>query len=176
MLEERLGTADLHQVVLDALGPGVLWSSPVDGKPLDVDLRPPLPSRLRIYIYNATRPPGGRPAGEHKIQVIVPGQGRGERGNFDLSGDRIVLLMGFVPQERVFVLWDSSAYRDFAWSRNVQVASATVITALAGDIGEQQRRIAGTSVPETVVAARWDHLAEGIRRRLDLTARRLTEV
>ena len=28
-------------------------------------------------MYNATRPPGGRPLGEHKIQLMVPGKGRG---------------------------------------------------------------------------------------------------
>jgi len=42
---------------------------------------PPLPPKLRVYIYNATYLPGGRTMGEHKIQLIVPAQLRGERAN-----------------------------------------------------------------------------------------------
>ena len=93
--ERRLSVAKLHQTFLEALDSAVISHSDVESKPLEVDLKSPLPPKLRMYIYNATYPPGGRTMGEHKVQLIVPGQGRGERGNFDSSGGRIPALVGY---------------------------------------------------------------------------------
>ena len=78
----RDSTDELHRHVIEALGASVLRNSDLAQKPLELDLRFPLPSKVRAYVYNATVPPGGRATGEHKIQLIVPGQARGERGNF----------------------------------------------------------------------------------------------
>src|SRR4051794_5981137 len=84
---ERLPQEELQHRLVSALGPSVVKiHSQMDAKPFEIDLAPPLPHRVRIYIYNATRPPGGRPLGEHKIQLIIPGKGRGERASFD-NGD-----------------------------------------------------------------------------------------
>ena len=74
---ERLSVEDLHRKFIEALNGGVASHSEIGTKPLEVDLKVPLPPRLRVYIYNATYPPGGRTMGEHKIQLIVPGQERG---------------------------------------------------------------------------------------------------
>src|SRR5438309_2343229 len=94
---DRLSVADLHQTFLDALKDLVSSHADIEEKPLEVDLKSPLPPKLRVYMYNATYPPGGRTMGEHKIQLIVPGQERGARGNFDISGGRVPLLVGYRP-------------------------------------------------------------------------------
>ena len=118
----RLPQDELQRRLVAALGVSVLRiHTPLDAKPFELDLAPPLPHRVRVYMYNATRPPGGRPLGEHKIQLMVPGKGRGERASFDHGDGRIVLLIGYAADEDVFILWDAGLYSDFAWSRNVQV-------------------------------------------------------
>jgi hypothetical protein len=166
----------LHKRVLDALPTSNIRShGAIDAKPFELDLLPPLPSRLRIYIYNATRPPGGRPLGEHKVQLIVPGQSRNQRGSFDQSDGRIVLLMGFAAEEEVFILWDAGLYSDFAWSRNVQVKTQTIVKASAGKIGSQERRLrqrTGTII-ETVLAVKARRLSDAIQLRMKLARQRL---
>lgn len=169
---ERLSVADLHQTFLDALGDAVVSHSAIDTKPLAVDFRSPLPPKVRVYIYNATYPPGGRTMGEHKIQLIVPGQARGTRGNFDGSGGRIPLLVGYRPDLRIFILWDAELYVDFAYSRNVQVMPETVFEAFARGIGRQKRHL-WTQNSETVLTADARHLQQAILERQQETLRRL---
>lgn len=176
LLSERVTQAELHRRFVAALGDRVEQHSQLERKPLELDLSPPLPRHVRVYLFNATRPPGGRPTGEHKVQLIMPGQKRGERGRFDQSEGRIVLLAGYAAEEDVFVLWDAGLYPDFAWSRNVQVRAETLIEAAAGKIARQERRLRpgdGDPVTETLVACPPPLLAEAIRQRQDLTRSRL---
>ncbi|NRF88430.1 helix-turn-helix domain-containing protein [Burkholderia gladioli] len=176
-LTERVTQDELHRRIVQALGSsGVRSHSPWDAKPFEMDLAPPLPQRVRVYMYNATRPPGGRPLGEHKVQLIVPGQRRGQRGSFDNGDGRIVLLVGYAAEEDVFVLWDAGLYTDFAWSRNVQVKAETIIQASAGKLATQERQLrppSGRPIVETVLAVKPRSLAEAIVRRMELTRERL---
>ena len=174
----RMRQRELHDTLASALDGQVLRHSDLEAKPLELDLQAPLPSQARMYMYNATRPPGGRPAGEYKVQLIVPDQSPGERGNFDLSDDREAFLVGYAVEEAVFVLWDAGIYRVFAYSRNVQVKSRTILAAFAGEIGLQERVLRprrGVTVRETVVTATADRLDEAIEMRLDLTLKRLLD-
>ena len=176
-LTERVSQTELHRRFLDALAGAVRSHGALDQKPLEVDLVAPLPSRIRLYIFNATRPPGGRPLGEHKVQLIVPGQRRGTRGSFDQSGGQIVVLAGYAAEENVFVLWDAGLYSGFAWSRNVQVKGETLIHASAGKIAEQERRLRpapGNTVTETLLACPPTRLAEALVRRLEITRDRIS--
>ena len=175
-LTERVSQTELHRRFVETLGNSVRSHGGLDRKPLEAELAAPLPSRIRLYIFNATRPPGGRPLGEHKVQLIVPGQRRGSRASFDQSGGRIVLLSGYAAEENVFVLWDAGLYGDFAWSRNVQVKSETLIQATAGKIAEQERRLrpsVGEAVTETLLACPPTRLAEALVRRLEITRDRM---
>lgn len=177
-LTERVPQEEMHCRFAEALSDAVVAFETYDKKPFELDLKAPLPHRVRVYMYNATRPPGGRPLGEHKVQLIVPGQGRDDRGSFDHSDGRIVLLVGYAAEEDVFVLWDAGLYPDFAWSRNVQVKGETIIDATAGKIATQQRQLrppSGRSVVETVVAVKRRNLAEGILKRMELTRQRLLQ-
>jgi len=177
-LTERVSQSDLHHRLVDALGPAVQGHSAWGTKPFEMDLAAPLPRRVRVYMYNATRPPGGRPLGEHKVQLMVPGQERRQRGNFDNRDGRIVLLVGYSAEEDVFIIWDGGLYSDFAWSRNVQVKTETIIQATAGKIGTQQRRLRlpdARPVVETVLAVKPRLLADALVRRMELTRERLSE-
>jgi excisionase family DNA binding protein len=176
-LTERVPQEELHRRLIQALGSKMVRShGSLDAKPFEMDLSPPLPQRVRVYMYNATRPPGGRPLGEHKVQLIVPGQRRGVRGSFDNGDGRIVLLIGYAAEEDVFILWDAGLYSDFAWSRNVQVKSETIIQASAGKLATQERQLrppSGRPTLETVLAVKPRRLAEAIDKRMFLTRERL---
>jgi hypothetical protein len=169
---ERLSIDDLHKTFLNALGAAVASHGDLEKKPLEVDLTSPLPPKLRVYMYNATYPPGGRTMGEHKIQLIVPGQERGERGNFDSSGGRIPLLVGYRGDLGIFMLWDAELYVDFSYSRNVQVKPETVYEAFAQGIGRQKRNL-WSQPTEIVIAADARHLAQAILERQQETIKRL---
>ena len=162
---------DLNASFLSALGDNVLAFSEVDRKPLELDLRSPLPSKVRVYLYTLTDPPGGRSVGEHKIQIIVPGQRKGAAGYFDYSNGRLPLLAGYHQATSVFVLWDATLHEDFSFSRNVQVCGDTVFGALAGHIVRQIRQI--RSGEETVLAALGFNLAPMIAERFALTITRV---
>jgi len=168
----KLSTEELHTMFLKALGASVKSHSDITVKPLEVDLLGQLPPKLRVYLYNATYPPGGRGMGEHKIQLIVPGQARNQRGNFDSSGGRIPLLVGYRPDIKVFVLWDAEMYPDFAYSRNVQVLPETIYEAFAQGIGKQIRRL-GSGHDEIVIAAEECRLGDAILQRQKETLKRL---
>ena len=168
----RFSIEDLHRTFLRALNGFVECHSDLGSKPLEVDFRSPLPPKLRVYLYNATYPPGGRTMGEHKIQLIVPGQERGERGNFDSSGGRIPLLVGYRKDLEVFMLWDAELYVNFSYSRNVQVMPATVYEAFAQGIGRQARNLWSGNV-EIVITADARHLGPAILERQRETLKRL---
>lgn len=169
----RLSQDELHQEFLSTLGDDVIHHTPVKKKPLQADLRPPLPQHVRVYMYNVTSPPGGRPTGEHKAQLIVPGQKRGERASFDHSNGHMVLLIGFSAASEVFILWDAGLHRNFAYSKNVQVKGRKVYEAIAGKIGTQERHLrTGT---EVAITSNRENLREAILLRQEMTIERLVE-
>jgi excisionase family DNA binding protein len=177
-LTARVSQAEMHERLIAALGRRVVRHGRSSDKPLEIDLGGPMPVRIRVYMFNATRPPGGRPLGEHKVQLIVPGQRRGERGNFDHGDERVVLLIGYAAEEDVYILWDAGLYSDFAWSRNVQVKAETIIEATAGKLATQFRQLRpgeGPAIIETLIAAPAERLADAIDTRIQLSRQRLIE-
>jgi excisionase family DNA binding protein len=177
-LTARISQTEMHERLIVVLGKRVLRHGLTSAKPLEVDLGGQLPVRIRVYMFNATRPPGGRPLGEHKVQLIVPGQRRGQRGSFDHGDDRVVLLVGYAAEEDVYILWDAGLYSNFAWSRNVQVKAETIIEATAGKLATQFRQLRpadGPAIVETLIAAPAERLAEAIDTRIQLSRQRLIE-
>lgn len=160
----RLSSYELNQAFVAALGDYVVHIADLHADVLTLELAPPLPERVRVYLFNATNPPGGRPTPEHKIELIAPGQHPGQRGNFDFSEGRSVLLAGKVEDQEIFVLWDASLYRDFAFSSNVQVRTATIQEVQAAHaITTQSRRLHHGD--ETVIVAPSALLADAITMR-----------
>lgn len=138
-------------------------------KPLDLLCRDPLPPRLRAYLFNCTDHPSERNAGDYRIQLRVPGQKRGQRGQFAHVAGVLLLVAGFVSEFDVFVLWDAHAHQNFPNSKGVQVASGTVHRAAIHGLAEQPREVRSAGYREQVIVARADRLVEGVRRRQDLT-------
>ena len=170
----RLRQAELNAVFLQALGGSVSWHNGLDTKPFEVDIDTLYPKRLRVYLYNATYPPGGRTLGERKIQLIVPGQPRGARGDFDNSDGRLVFLVGYESDVEVFILWDAGTYRNFPYSMNVQTNPETIFEAFAGRIAYQtRRRRTPETVDEVVICSPRELLAQAIDERVRLSLARI---
>jgi hypothetical protein len=146
----RLSVKDLHSAFVTDLDDRVTAFSEIGEKPIEVCLLPPM-RPVRAYLFNLTKPPGGRSENEYKIQIILPGQARGSRGNFDFgNGDHFIMLGGYDSAFGVWVFWDAYIYHDFSYSRNVQVLASTLIAAAASGIGRQTRETKNGS--ETVIA------------------------
>lgn len=162
-MTDRLSTTELQDRFVAAIGPAVLIAASTDASgELVVELCRPLPSRVRVYIYNATDPPGGRSAPEHKIQLT--GQRRGERGELDWSGVDLVLLCGYAAEHDVFVFWDAALHIDFAFSKNLQVRTANIQEAAASGARVRQNRRLHTGM-EVVICAPRQTVIEAIEER-----------
>lgn len=172
-----LSAEKLNDRLIAALGVAVREHGPLKKRPLEVDLAPPLPQRIRAYVYTLTCPPGGRPLDECKIQLTVAK--RGQRGSFDDSAGRIPLLLGYSADEDVFVLWDAELMTSFGYSRSVQVKTDAIVEALAGKIARQSRLVQpeakGKRVEMIVLAAQSRRLADAIRLRMEITRARLQQ-
>lgn len=152
-MTDRLSKEELHDRFVAAVAPTALISASTDSAgELVVELRPPLPNRVRVYIYNATNPPGGRSTPEHKIQPILAGQRKGERRNFDWSGVDFVLLCGYVREHDIFVFWDASLHIDIAHSTNLQIKTENVLSAATAGVLVRQDRSLKTG-PEVAICA-----------------------
>jgi len=167
MLEKpkRLRKSDLNKLFIKGLGEKVEWHSDDDGAPLLINLTAPLSLKLRVYLYNCTNPPGGRALDEYKIQIILPGQKRDERGVLDYSDGRMPLLAAYVQEgkEGVFVLWDADKHEDFSYSANMQVKSDAIIGAFYTEIATITRKN-----NERILAVRPKYLYKAIKRRLEI--------
>ena len=164
-----LATSELHEAFLRPFGGRVVRASDSSKKPLSVDLAPPLPRCLRVYMYNLV---GGRPTvrgAEYKAVLRVPGQRVGEYGAFDHGDGRLALVVGYAENLDVFVLWDASLHPRFKNGGNIQVKAATVLNAAALGRSRQNRMLRLANTQETVLACRGDALAEVIHERVLLT-------
>lgn len=162
----KLRKHKLHQLFLEGLGDAVLEHSDINSVPLLINLKPPFPIALRLYIYNCTNPPGGRALNEYKIQIILPGQERGKRASLDYSGGRMPLLAAYACiadkiDDGVFILWDAYKHKDFSYSANMQVKSDAIIKALSSPIAISKR-----SNDEIVISSRPQYLLDAIKYRV----------
>ena len=162
-MTDRLSTTELQDRFVAAVGStAVVAARTGPSGELMVELRPPLPRRIRVYIYNATNPSGGRSTPEHKIQLTS--QRRGGRGSFDWSGVDLVLVCGYAAEHEVFVFWDAALRIDFAYSTNLQVRTENVEAAAASGMRVRQERRLKTGL-EVVICAPSQSVVEAIEER-----------
>jgi hypothetical protein len=174
--------AYLHGRILLGLGDLVRKAPPlaqIRVKPLDLRLSMPLPPKARFYAYLATTHPSERSIGDYRIQVIVPGWGY-DRAYFDRSDGAVPILVGYIPELDVHVLWDADLHDagiGIPYSKGVQVHAATIYRAAAEGMAEQHRTIRGAfrRSGEIVVAVRRSMLVEGLVRRRELSLQALLE-
>jgi hypothetical protein len=162
----------LNEYFVRCLGDSVVRYSDISTRPLDIIASFPEKKRLRVYVFNATNPPGGRPAGEYKITLNLKQQ-PGTRANFDYSGGFLALLVGYVEEYDVFVIWDASRHSNIPLNKNVQVKTETVLNALVEDLSFQERSTKNGL--EIVIAVRPKNLKLAIKKRIDLLLQQVLE-
>jgi len=111
----------------------------------------------RFYLWTVTHVEStDRPLDEFKIQLILPGQARGERGG--LVCDAVpTFLLGYSPDFGVFVAWEARLHANSSYSKTVQVQESLLSEArrtgwavasprtLRGSGGDEEVRVACTS-------------------------------
>ena len=161
-------TARLHQAFLQPLAGTVESSSDIGRKPLLVDLGPPHPPRLRVYLYSLVHGAGERQRREYKIVLRIPGQPVDEYGSFDHSDGRFTILAGYDSTLDVFVLWDAVLHPRFKNGGNLQVRDEVVRKAAAVGSAEQIRRL-GNGSRELALACQSHGLAGALAARVAST-------
>lgn len=161
-------TSTLNAVLLQALGDRVIWHSDPNEKPLCVNLAPPHPPRLRIYMYSLVGGVGTVRPNEYKIVLRVPGQSVRETASFYHTGDRLAIVCGYREDLDVFILWDASLHREFKNGSNVQVRDTTVLEAAASGWAVQERLLASGTI-ELVIACQSFNLIRALDDRLAWT-------
>ncbi len=161
----RLRKYELNNLFITGLGKMVASHSGMNSAPLLIDFIEPFALKLRVYLFNCTNPPGGRALDEYKIQIILPGQKRGQRGVVDYSEGRMPILAAYVQEgeEGIFVLWDADKHENFSYSANMQVKTDVIIQGLYTKVATYTRKNG-----ETILATRPRYLYNAIRMRLEL--------
>lgn len=169
----RFSKEELNGLIIEDLGDRVVWNSGINSKTLLLDLEMPK-RKLRIYVFNCTCPPGGRALDEYKIQMIIEGQSRGERGHINTDNGRIPLIMGYAcpfddDKDGVYIIWDTSFHMEFAYSANLQCYLDPMLQALSEDVVTCYKK----GNREQIVVARREHLTKAIERRIQLDIQNL---
>ena len=109
----------LRSALLGALPGATIVSYAGHTKPIILTI--PNAGPYRIYLWTTTPDASvqGRPAGEHKAQIILPGTARGSRQHLNLEGMPTALL-GYSPLFGVFTAWDATLHFDSGYSKNLQ--------------------------------------------------------
>jgi hypothetical protein len=160
--------SELHAAFLRAFASSVVRHGQLGLKPLSVDLAPPRPPRLRLYMYSLVGGVGTSRPPEYKASLRLRGQGVGEYDSFDFSEERLALLVGYARDLDVFVLWDPSLHPRFKNGGNIQVKASTVHLAAALGRAEQRRHLY-SGVDELVIACQTPTLPQALDDRVAST-------
>jgi hypothetical protein len=128
----------------------------------------PFNHEIRAYIFNCTAPPGGRSIDEWKVQLIIDGQKRGERGRFDDSNGDTILIIGYAcvlsdPAKGLWVLFELDKHREFAYSANIQIYTRQLVRALDDGLFIHRKHN-----KEIVVISTRERLPEALQKRFDI--------
>lgn len=147
----------LHERLIRDLGDAVECYSPLDYRPLNITLKKPTVLNLTVYIFPNTNPPGGRSHDEYKFNLSVPGQERGQRGNFD-SSEGIPILMSYTEEFDVYIIYNAEMHKDFSINANVQSKQILLTNALTEKVATYKK-----ASGEILVGITSKHLIDGIR-------------
>ena len=164
-----LSTPELHAALVSALGGSVRTTSDLGNKPLLLDLDPPLPSMLRVYLYNLVDPGGVSRTDEYKAVLRVRGHSPGEERSFECGEGRLTVLMAYREDLDVFVLWDAALHPTFTNALNIQVKAANVLKAAVTGTAEQVRRLNKVRANELVLLCDSARLPDTLDRRISTT-------
>ncbi len=140
----------LFRKIREVLPPTSVFQSPTD------ETRPAVVTitsvgQVRIYLWtltNVTARLGYRSPDEFKIELILPDQPRGRRGELILAGPHTTVLLGYSPDYGIFVAWEASLHRAFGYSSTVQVREGLLEDAsgFGWAVGSPRRVQQGTEV------------------------------
>lgn len=116
----QLSSDRLTKLLISALPGARAEPSPNAPKPVILDV--PNLGRIRFYVWTTTPDASrsGRPLGEHKSQIIIPGTNRGSKQHLELD-ELPTFLLGYSPFYGVFVAWEAKRHQDSGYSKNLQV-------------------------------------------------------
>lgn len=168
MARKRLTQKELHSLFLHDLGQYAEDIADSDRKPLCFRMTYPFNREIKAYIFNCTAPPGGRSIDEFKVQLILDGQKRGERGRFDASDGRTVLIIGYATplvdtSSGIWVLFETDKHLEFAYSANIQVYLRQILPAL-----EKPVHVCQKQNKEILVLSQRQYLIEALAKRFDI--------
>lgn len=147
----------LQDRLIRDLGNAVESFSSTEYRPLNITLNKPAPLSLTIYLFPNTNPPGGRSHDEYKFNLNVPGQERGQRGNFD-SSDGIPVLMSYTEDYDVYVIYNAEMHKNFSNNANVQSKQQLLTKALTEKVATYKK-----DSGEVLIGVTSKHLIDGIR-------------
>lgn len=140
-------------------------------KPIILSL--PNGASYRIYLWTTTPDASvqGRPAGEHKAQIILPGTARGSIQQLNLKGFPTALL-GYSPLYSVFTAWEARCHASSGYSKNLQFREELLEACLSNGwaVGEIRRTDNG---PEVRVAVHPLHLGRYLSTMAEADAKKL---
>jgi len=161
----------LRAVLLGALPGATVVTDLGHTKPIIVSF--PNSGPFRIYLWTTTPDASaqGRPAGEHKAQIILPGTSRGSTQRLNLEAMPTALL-GYSPLFSVFTAWDASLHFESGYSKNLQFREDLLENCLVSGwaVGDLRRTDNG---PEVRVAVHPLHLPRYLQVMAEADARHL---
>jgi hypothetical protein len=163
----RLGQKVLHELFLHDVGNHAVNVENNGRKPVRMYLSYPFNREIRAYIFNCTAP-GGRSIDEWKVQLIIDGQKRGERGKFDDSNKDTILIIGYAcvlsdPEKGLWVLFELDKHREFGYSANIQIYTRQLVRALDDGLFVHKKHN-----KEIVVISTRERLLEALQKRFDI--------
>lgn len=147
----------LHERFIMDLGGAVADHSDTDYRPLNLVLNKPAPLALTVYLFPNTNPPGGRSHDEYKFNLSVPGQLRGQKGNFD-SSEGIPMLISYTEDYDVYIIYNAEMHKDFSMNANVQSKHSLLIDALTNKVATYSK-----TSGELLIGVKSKYLLDGIR-------------
>lgn len=164
----QLSSERLTKLLLSAL-PGAV-AEPGANAPKPVVLNIPDLGRVRFYVWTTTpdASQSGRPVGEHKSQIIIPGTARGSAQHLEL-GDIPTFILGYSPFYGVFVAWQADRHQDSGYSKNLQVKADLLEEATASGWAIDAPRRTDNG-PEVRAAIHPSHLARFLKLSIEADA------
>lgn len=172
-------TEEIHRKILSSLDGRVL-SRPSErdlkSKPLDIELRAPLPPRVRFIVFRARRDEKGRKVSAYRIQLTI-GSHSGSN-HFDRSGGFTPVLLGYVADYDIVILFDAQMQEmggGYKYSKSCYVSIEGVLDAVATGLAVEDVGLRKPSRTEHVVLCRSSRLADALKRRTSLSIDSLLE-
>ncbi len=140
------GTKGLLEVFQEDLLPAsILTLNQGSAKPARIDVQGLGPVAVYLWSLTSSRLGTGRPPGEMRVQLIVPGYRRGARQSL-IVDDIPTIILGYSAQYNSYCIWDAR-HRPFpAYSSNLQATVTGCVTAAASGVYLEDARAARGSV------------------------------